>query len=250
MLFLFNARASWKAASDRFSNASAELIRLERLVPYPDAENVERMRKQVETYRDLLVRMKGALRGYLIPCPALAPSEFQSRLRVAGTTIAERARAREVRIPERFQLGFDEYASGLPNETAAPLLGQELTQIEWLASRLIDAGINSLVSFRRAPLPEEQANGLTASNEIERDLVEMTFVSTPAAAREVLNRIASADDRLLVVRWLRIRNEQQKGPPRDMVQGRGTAGSAALEFIVGDERIETTATIEIVRLRL
>ena len=201
------------------------------------------------TFGELLLRLKTELQQFIVPCPPLGPSEFQSRLQVVATTTAERAKARGVRFPDRFYLGFEDYASGLPNETAAPLLGRELAQLEWLVGCMIDAEIDSLVSFRRAPLPEEQEATASLANVLESELVEITFLSTPAAARAVLNRIANAEDRLLVVRLLRIRNEHEKGPPRDPAGEKGTAGTT-LEFIVGEERIETRTTIEIVRLRL
>ena len=100
---------------------------------------------------------------------------------------------------------------------------------------------------------------------IERNVVEATFVSTPAAARKVLNQIAASDQQFFIVRLLHVRNEKEKGPPREVaadttgvvaaVSSSAPAGSTeakpavatALNFIVGNERIETTAKIEIVR---
>ena len=99
----------------------------------------------------------------------------------------------------------------------------------------------------------------------ERNIVEATFVSTPAAARKVLNQIAGASQQFFIVRLLHVRNEKDKGPPREGsadTAGVGatdsspaTAGSPGakttmptpLNFIVGNERIETFVRIEIVR---
>ena len=84
----------------------------------------------------------------------MAPNEFQSHLRQAMTAVAERARANKVKLPENFFLGFDEFASALPNTAVAPLLGQQLAQIELLLNILIDARVD-VTAFRRTPLPEE-----------------------------------------------------------------------------------------------
>jgi hypothetical protein len=49
---------------------------------------------------------------------------------------------------------------------------------------------------------------------------------------------------------LRVRNENDKGPPRELAGETSAATKAtpaALNFILGNEKIETTATIEIVR---
>lgn len=280
--FLFDARADWRDASTRFALSSAALMHLERSAPYPNEENLRQVIRQADAYEVALTRLKDELKGRVLRCPPLAPNEFQSRLRVAVTAVVEKARKQGVRLPDRFHLGFDEYASGLPNEMAAPLLGQELAQVEWILDVLIEAGVDSLVSFRRTPLPEEQENGpaplhrisgnkrpgalpLATPGLLERNVVEVTFVSAPAAVRQVLNQVAGASEQLFIVRLLHVRNEQGKGPPREIELERGGGGramaspvpvgaraskspsDATLHFIVGDERIETNATIEIVR---
>ena len=86
----------------------------------------------------------------------MAPNEFQSHLREAMTATAEKARANRVKLPENFQLGFDEFTTALPNTEVAPLLGQELAQVELLVDFLIDARVDALTAFKRMPLPEEK----------------------------------------------------------------------------------------------
>ncbi|HSP46369.1 MAG TPA: Amuc_1100 family pilus-like protein [Chthoniobacterales bacterium] len=273
--FFFSAKSDRDEASARFSNASAELNRLERLAPYPSAENLRKMNAHAEDYASALAKLKDALNMRAAPVAPMAPNEFQSHLRVAMNAVAERARANRVKLPDKFYLGFDEFASALPNESAAPLLGEELLEIEWLVNGLLDAHVESLTAFRRAPLKEERATGALptatpatpakpapgaplASNLFERNAVELTFLSTPAVARKVINQIAGANQQFCIVRLLRVRNEKEKGPPRE-AGGEPSAPSipspspaakapaAALNFIVGNEKIETTAKVEIVR---
>lgn len=260
--FSFDAQRDWKDAATRFKQTAAELSRLERLVPYPSGENLRKMKAHTEDYEAALAKLKAELRMRVLPLPPLAPNEFQSQLRVATTAVAEKARANRVKLPDKFYLGFDAFASALPGEAVAPLLGQELAQIEWLVNTLIEARVDTLISFQRAPLPEEQGAAAVAASPIptvrkpatdprflERNAVEATFVSTPAAARKVLNQIAGANEQFFIVRLLQIRNEKDKGPLREA--GTDTGGQpspvAALNFIVGGERVETSARIEIVR---
>jgi hypothetical protein len=259
---LVDARRDWKDASSGFEQTVAELSRLERLAPYPSGENLRKMKAHTEDYETSLDKLKGELRTRVHPLPPLAPSEFQSQLRIALNTVTEKARVKRVKLPDKFHLGFDTFASALPREAIAPLLGQELAQIEWLVTTLIEAPVDTLVSFRRAPLPEEQGAAAVAASPIpigrkqatdprflERNVVEATFVSTPAAARRVLNQIAGADRQFFIVRLLQIRNEKDKGPLREAGTDRGGQPSpvAALNFIVGNERVETSARIEMVR---
>lgn len=264
--FLFNAKGDWADASARFNQSVAELNRLERLAPYPSGENLRKVKRHTDDYEVGLASLKDELKTRVLPLRSMAPNEFQSHLRVAMTAVAEKARTNRVKLPDRFYLGFDTFASALPTEAAAPLLGQELVQIEWVLNALLDAGVDELISFRRAPLPEEHGTAAAARSPIpsgrkpaaaptflEHNVVEATFISTPAAARKVLNQIAGTNEQFFIIRLLQIRNEKDKGPPREV--GGDTAGSpgtkpspvAALNFIVGNERVETSARIEIVR---
>lgn len=259
---MIDARRDWKDASARFKQTAGELSRLERLAPYPSDENLRKMKAHTEDYEAALAKLKGELGARVLPLPPLAPNEFQSQLRVALTALTEKARANRVKLPDKFHLGFDTFASALPSEAIAPLLGHELAQIEWLVNTLIDARVDALISFRRAPLPEEQGAVAVAASPIpsgrkpatdpryvERNAVEATFVSTPAAARRVLNQFAGGNGQFFIIRLLQIRNEKDKGPLREAGTGPGGQPSpvAALNFIVGNERVETSARIEIVR---
>ena len=282
--FLFMARGDWDEASTRFNNTAMELNRLERLSPYPNGENLRKMKAHAENYASALAKLREELKARVAPAAPLAPNEFQSHLRLAMTAIAEKARANKVKLPDKFYLGFDEFASALPNEAAAPFLGQELVQIEWLLNSLLDARVEAVTAFRRTPLVEERGTVLAAptptpatagakpaaplpagAKSVERNVVETTFLSTPGAARKVLNQIAGASQHFCIIRLLHVRNEKDKGPPREGAgetaatstssapatsPGAKPAPGPALNFIVGNERVETTAKIEIVRFTL
>jgi hypothetical protein len=274
--FLFSAKSDWDDAAIRFNQTAAELNRLERLAPYPSGESLRKMKAHADDYATALAKLKDELKTRVFPLPPMAPNEFQSHLRLAMTAVADKERANKVKLPDKFYLGFDEFASALPNEVAAPLLGQELAQVEWLLDALFEARVDALTSFRRTPLPEEHGTAspspasrkpggmaLAGPKLLERNVVEATFVSTPAAARKVLNQIAGANQQFFIVRLLHVRNEKDKGPPREVAAAGVVAAASspapagspgvkpstatALNFIVGNERIETSARIEIVR---
>jgi hypothetical protein len=278
--FLFSAKSDCDDASTRLNQTVAELNRLKGLSPYPSEENLRKMKGHADDYAKALAKLKDELKLRVLPVMPMAPNEFQARLRVATTAAAEKARSNKVKLPDRFYLGFDEFDSALPRTEAAPLLAQELAQIQWLLNVLIDARVDALTSLRRTALPEETAAALPSAPSaarkpgatlpagpklLERNVVEATFVSTPAAARRVLNQIAGASQQFFVIRLLHVRNEKDKGPSREVAQdtaggtvvnsSSAAAGSpgakptpaASLNFIVGTEHIETSAQIEIVR---
>jgi hypothetical protein len=268
--------ATWRDARETFDQAAAERSRLEQLDPFPNDVNYRKLQGYLDRYSTALNKFKDELKNGVVPAPPLAPNEFQSRLRQATVATLSRAQTNNVKLPDKFELGFDEFATGLPDTAVAPLLGQELSQIQMLINILLDAKVDSVTSFHRAPLPEEHKSLSTPTpspaarrtatatktstpppTSLQRNVVDLTFKATPAAARKVLNEIANSSGQFFIIRTLYVHNEKDKGPPRQRTeptppQAPQTAspqpGTAApLNFIVGNEHIEVSATIEILR---
>jgi hypothetical protein len=100
--------------------------------------------------------------------------------------------------------------------------------------------------------------GIPIPTLIERNVVEITFKAPPGAARRVLNEITSSTGQFFIIRTLYVHNEKDKGPPRERgasptppsaaAGNRGQpAAASALNFIVGTEHIEVSATVEMLR---
>jgi hypothetical protein len=283
LFFLLRAKSGFEEVSARFNEAATERSRLERLDPFPNDANYRKMKVHLESYGAALENMKKELKTHVVPVTPLAPNEFQSRLRRAVVATADKARANRVKLPDNFHLGFDEFTAALPDTAAAPLLGQQLAQTELLINILMDARVDAVTALKRTRLPAGTAGtAATAATStpalpvkaaavsdrgynlklVERGVVDLTFTSSPAVARKVLNQIVSSNQQLYIIRTLRVRSEKEKGPPREQTAGAGgvsttepaatTAApkptlSGAIKFIVGNEHIETSARIEMVR---
>jgi hypothetical protein len=279
--FLFySTRNKWSDARQSFDKATAERSRLGRLDPFPNDANYQKLKVHLENYGAALDKFKGELRKQVAPAPPLAPNEFQSRLRQAVVATVNRARANNVKLPDKFQLGFDEFTTAMPKTGVAPLVGQELSQIQMLINILLDAKVDGLTYLHRAPLPEERgvspapgskqapaparkpspARGQKSAQPaepsttaataplVERNVVDLTFKAAPAAARKVLNDIASSTGQFFIIRTLYVRNEMDKSPPREKTAEPNPSGTeTALNFIVGNEHIEVSARIEMAR---
>jgi hypothetical protein len=275
---LYWRRSAWTEAQQTFNQASAERNRLEQLDPFPNDANYRKLQGYVEKYTGALDNFKDALKDEVAAAPPLAPNEFQSRLRQAVLAAFERARLNNVKLPDKFQLGFDEFTRVMPNTTVTPLLGQELSQIQMLINILLDAKVDSVTALRRAPLAQEHGASPTPTPSpargravvaakastptptmIERNMVDVSFKATPSAARRVINEIAASTGQFFIVRTLYAHNEKDKGPtrtagatpappppPSPEQQGQPGAGPP-LNFIVGNEHIEVSATIEMLR---
>jgi hypothetical protein len=266
--FLFHARSGFAEASAQFNEAATERTRLEHLNPFPNEENFRKTRAALDNYGATLTKLKEELKAQILP---VAPIEFQSRLRQAIVNTTEKARANRVKLPENFHLGFDEFATTLPGSAvAAAMLGQELAQVELLLGILIDARVDAITTLKRVTLPPETATAATsaaptparkpagtanaAPGPVERSTVDLAFTASPSAMRKVLNQIASSERQFFIVRTLDVRNEQLKGPSREQTAATGKAAEtaaatspSAIKFIVGNEHVENTARIEMLR---
>ncbi len=265
----------WGEAKQTFDQATAERNRLQGLDPFPNDANYRKLKGYLERYNTALDKFKDELQAEVAPAPPLAPNEFQSRLRQATLAAEERARTNNVKLPDKFQLGFDEFARMMPKTAVAALLGQELSQVQMLINILLDAKVDSITSFRRRPLPEERGasstptpspgqrvatakpGGTPTPKLIERNVVEISFKAAPGAARKVLNEITSSTGQFLIIRTLYVHNEKDKGPPHQRTgaptpvpspqASPGQSPAGALNFVVGSEHIEVSTTIEMLR---
>jgi len=266
----------WSEAKQTFDQVTAERNRLQSLNPFPNDANYRKLQGYLEKYGATLDKFKDELKAEVAPAPPLAPNEFQSRLRQATLAAGERARMNNVKLPDRFQLGFDEFTRTMPSTALAGLLGQELSQVQILINILLDAKVDGITSFRRRPLAEERVasptptsspgqTGATIAKQggtptpklIERNVVEISFKAAPGAARKAVNEITSSAGQFFVIRTLYVHNEKDKGPPRERTAAPtpapspqaspGQQGGSALNFFVGNEHIEVSATIEMLR---
>src|SRR5213592_2187722 len=192
----------WSEAKQTFDQATSERNRLQGLDPFPNDANYRKLQGYLERYNAALDKFKDELKADVVPAPPLAPNEFQSRLRQATLAAADRARTNNVKLPDKFQLGFDEFARAMPDTAVAALLGQELSQVQMLINILLDAKVDSVTSFRRAPLSQEHGASPTptpspapgrriatakpgstpAPTLVERNIVDVTFKAAPGAA--------------------------------------------------------------------
>ncbi len=261
--FLFHARGDFSEASAQFNEIAAERTRLEHLNPFPNEENFRKTHAALENYGATLNKTKDDLKTQVVPVAPLAPNEFQSRLRQAIVSITERARTNRVKLPENFHLGFDEFTAALPDTAASPLLGQQLNQVELLVNILIDNHVDAITDLKRPTAPEPATVASPAARKtsaespkvVERSVVDVAFSASPTTLRKVLNQIASFDRQFFIVRTLHVRNEQPKGPSREQSDGassanagsKATTSPGAIKFIVGNEHLESAASVELVR---
>ena len=278
--FLLHEKGAADIQEARLERTINELSRLRRSRPFPNVENLQKTKTETDSYRGSLLALETELKARTLPIAPIQPNEFQAQLRQSVNAVIESARASKVKLPENFYLGFDAYATSLPNTAAAPLLGRQLKAIEALANVIVEAHVDALHSLTRAPLMEEKAAPTptpakarrsksplaanAAPGAVEGNSLEFSFSASPTATRKVLNQIAAAKKELLIIRSLVVKNQVDKGPKRESAReeptapainaprviaggGRAPAGPG-VSFIVGTEHLNVSAKIEIANL--
>jgi hypothetical protein len=280
---LWWTKGSYEDAMAKYRESAAEQTRLESGNPYPSAANVGKMKTYLDNYKAALDKLKGELKTHMLTEAPLAPNEFQTRLRQAIIRTAENARNNRVKLPANFFLGFDEFVSSLPSPEDAPALGQELSQVQLLLNTIIEARVDAITAFHRIPHPgiTPAAGAVSAATPrappkpspgpklIEERTVEFAISASPTAGRRVINQIAAASEQFFIIRAIYVKNQKDKGPPRETAAGAGAAiplptpvaragvspapaatPAGPLNFIVGNEHIDLSARVELVNFRL
>lgn len=262
-------KGNFDTEREQYTASMANLRQLESSDPYPSAANVRDMKAHFENYRRSLNNLKTELMQHVVPITPLPPNEFQMHLRESRTAVVANARIHGVKLPENFHLGFNEFVSALPSTVDAPKFGQELAQIQLLLNIIIEARVDAIRMFRRvpkeasmapsaAPTPRAGA-GATAPKPFERNTVEFGVSGSPIAVRRVINEIASANEQFFIMRSLHVKNQKDKGPPRETAPenapsptpfgnapqpSASPAAISALNFIVGNEHLDMSARVE------
>jgi hypothetical protein len=276
---LWWTKSGFEDAMTSYRESAAEETRLESGDPYPSQANVAKMKTYLDEYKSALDKLKAELKTHMLPETPLAPNEFQTRLRQAIGAVAENARSHRVKLPANFNLGFNEFVSALPSPDDAPALGQELEQIQLLLNTIIEARVDAITAFRRVPQAVSAASPTAAATPprgpqkpppgpklIEQRTVEISLSASPSAGRKAINQISAANDQFFIVRAVYIKNQKDKGPPRENPTGTtvgvpsippagatpapGSTPAGPLNFIVGNEHIDLSARVELVNFRL
>jgi hypothetical protein len=274
---LWWTKGSYKEAMAAYRDSASAQMTLENGNPYPSALNVTKMKTYLDDYKAALDKMKAELKAHMLPEAPLAPNEFQTHLRQAISQTMENARSHRVKLPTNFFLGFDEFVSSLPSAEEAPALGQELSQIQLLLNTIIEARIDSITAFRRLPRTATTVAATPTATPrvapkqpaklVEQRAVEFTIAASPTAGRKVINQITATNEQFFIIRAVQVKNQKDKGPPRETGAPSGAAvvnplpavagaptpaatPTGPLNFIVGNEHIDLSARVELVNFRL
>ena len=287
---LYSSLGRYQQVDSDYKTQVDELKRLQGLEPYPDAQSQTKYDEVRKEYTAAVTGFQADLASHDVPPsgPPPTPIQFQDRLRQVVSEVSGLAQQSGVALPEGFYLGFEQYRGSPPDTAATPMLNVQLDNISNLVTLLIKTRIDKLNSIKRAPLPQESGaaatpapgpgrpgvnNAPVAPELVSKQVLEIAFTTLPGSFRDSLNSIVK-DKRLYIIRALEVKNQVDKGPPRDvdaaLPGGSGTPpasppptapgpngepnpslpekGPPPLRYIVGQEKLDVVARIELAKV--
>jgi len=270
--YLFSqAKGRYDEQYAAYEQEASELNRLEGLQPYPNAENIKKVEAQRDEYVAQANQLVSKASEVEFELQSVTATEFQDKLRVAVDDVNQRALARNIKVPERFSLGFERYLTDLPRPEAAAPLARQLAAVKLVADAIIDSQVGEIKSLTRTELPEERGAvaGEDAAKEartsksskplVEANPIELVLFGKQPQIRNALNKIVSSDKQFFIPRLITVTNEQQDGPSRTPESGPQTppvgdpgnpggptpAPTSVSKYIVGEENVEFNLILEI-----
>jgi len=252
---LISSQANYEEVKNSYIVQSQELNRLQSLTPFPDEANLRKMIDQKDQYVASVTQLQSNIAALQFPLEPMRPEAYQDLLKKTVDDAVQKAGPGV--LPPRFYLGFDNYKTSPPKGEAAAQLARELKAIEWVVNTLLEAKVQSITEIYRVPIPEEgPETRIPAANNkapVNKALIktpfEISFVAEQGRMRSALNEIVNSKQQFFIIRSIQIKNEKEKGPPRDLppINVSGTSAPAQkLQVIVGNEKLIVTVRIEMV----
>jgi len=273
--FVSQAMSQYQQTSDEYAAAAEKLHKLQNHPPFPNDENLQKIRKTEDAYKSAIEQFRTDLSKMQLPLRNnVKPQTFQDDLRAAVNDTKSKAEAAGVTLPQGFYLGFDQYQNSLPSEHAAPALARELLVIKQIVNGLIGFKVRSIDDLKRMSLPEEgpatAANGDQGGPNkreqrrenrenggalISRNPIEIAFTAEQAKFRVAFNSLLNSEQ-FLIVRNIMVQNTNPVGPPVKEAAAaaaaapaeNGEAAGKSLNVILGRELVRVALRLEIVNV--
>ncbi len=268
------AASAYTLANDSYVAAVTKLHGLQNRSPFPSQENLDALKASFEDYKTRLSALREKLTGMEMSLNMdMTPQQFQDELRTAVNTLREKASASDVKLPENFYLGFDQYQTTVPTAQATPYLDRQFRVLRAIVERLIDFRVHSVDGIVRTPLPQElpaaapaatpaqgnrPANAKPASPVLERFPFQITFTAEQGKLRVAFNSLLDKEQ-FLIVRSVNLLNSNPNPPARGgenpvPVQDPFAAAAASpapaagsnLQVIFGRELVKAVMDLEMI----
>lgn len=213
--YAISSYGSYKAAMEGWDAKVGSIQTLERKAPYPNEKNSDVVKESLDRYREAVKKLSETLNTFQRPLnKELANTEFQQRVKKRVEDFRQFARTGGLEIDSttEFQLGFDSYASSLPQPELVPVLDYELEAIDHLLRTLVDSGAETISAFQRDAIPGEiGSSGNHDSGVVHKYPVRFRFNGSFGAFQEFVNALANDKEFFYILRILKVKNQATEG---------------------------------------
>ena len=231
----------------KYEEASRKVASQEKAALYPSQENVDALAQKVSSYEEAVGKLGDVLLRLQPKTPDIKDTEFQAALKEKIAAVRAKADQAKCGLPKDFAFGFDVYGRQVPPAAAAVELKDYFDSVDAIVAAVIENGVSSIDSFERSELkiekgepqskpepvqPEKKSKSKSTSKPgskltkpakeitkvVERRQVTMTITTDQRPLQALMNILASPTKMpyFTVVRNLRIENEKQDGPLRNL----------------------------------
>ena len=144
---LYQAMGDYDTVHQEYLQKSQTLSGLRGLVPTRNEENLEKYKAQKTALAAAIHTLEQNVSAIQFPLDAtVTPAGFQDKLRTSVNKVLADARTNNVKLPDKFAFGFDQYLTSPPAQAAAVPLDRELKAVEFVVNELVQTKVDSIAS--------------------------------------------------------------------------------------------------------
>jgi len=246
--------SAFEALDSQIKNASS----LQKKSPSQDNLNI--ITEGAKNYARELKTLKEKLDALDPSHASITPQEFQDKLREGVNALAKTAKEKNIKLPEKFFFGFDEYQSQLPSPETAPALNREFQILQKLLQNLLALDVESINLLERnaptasvptpTPTPppsqnKSQPSSTPSSPPILSAMFNLSFTASQEKTRSAINLIPK-NEAFLIIRSLTMENTKPAAPSKkDPTIPSKDKSPTSLQVLLGNESVKTDLTLEI-----
>jgi hypothetical protein len=273
-----SSTASEKTAA--LKSEADKLARLQSSKPAPSAENVDLLNTQSVALEDLAGKLENRLLESNINPATLSETAFQDALNKLIREVKNKAQdiGTLISTPSAdFALDFDRFTKEVPKQNLLPALSRQLAESEFLINLILKHQPIEIRRFEREKSPEEdptfkpkppepvQKTAITPKKNgpkeaepepkplppFQSKTYQITILSRPETVRGLVGDLSESKKPFAILRSIAVSNEKKDGPKRkqEPLANPDAPESQQSLYIVGEERIETSLSIEILTFR-
>jgi hypothetical protein len=253
------AASTYQAAHDSLTSQINAFSSLQKKSPYPTEENLKIITASRYKYAEAFYGLKETILKMEAPLEPITPQEFQDKLREGVNDLSKTAKEKNIKLPEKFFFGFDEYQSQLPSPEATPALNRDFKVLQKLLQNLVSLPVESINILEReavteaAPTPTPQPTAKKTATAptpsappILSTRFKLSFTAPQEKTRAAINLIPKSES-FLIIRSLVMENTTPAAPSKKDASPplAGNKKSANLQVLLGNESVKTDLSLEI-----